>query len=143
MRLHRSLSLNIEGHRRGRPHCELPVAVDGGIQHTGLLVATTNVESSLDNALFRRFDEVFQVPLPGPEEIEKLLRRTLSVRVAEELNWGELVKELSGASAAMSVKAAQDAAKAAVLCGEKIVTEPMLRNAIGEVKHGNGENSQG
>ncbi len=110
----------------------------------GLLVATTNVESSLDNALFRRFDEVFQVPLPGPEEIEKLLRRTLSsVRVAEELNWGELVKELSGASAAMSVKAAQDAAKAAVLCGEKIVTEPMLRNAIGEVKHGNGENSQG
>ena len=44
----------------------------------GLLVATTNVESSLDEALFRRFDEVFQVPLPGPEEVEKLLRTTLS-----------------------------------------------------------------
>ena len=28
--------------------------------------ATTNVESSLDDALFRRFDDVFQVPLPGP-----------------------------------------------------------------------------
>ena len=40
----------------------------------GLLVATTNVESSLDSALFRRFDDVFLVPLPGPEEIEKLLR---------------------------------------------------------------------
>jgi SpoVK/Ycf46/Vps4 family AAA+-type ATPase len=40
----------------------------------GLLVATTNVESSLDSALFRRFDDVFLVPLPGPYEIEKLLR---------------------------------------------------------------------
>ena len=30
----------------------------------GLLVATTNVESSLDSALFRRFDDVFFVPPP-------------------------------------------------------------------------------
>ena len=37
----------------------------------GLLVATTNVESSLDTALFRRFDDVFLVPLPGPEEIQE------------------------------------------------------------------------
>ena len=43
----------------------------------GLLVATTNLESSLDETLFRRFDEVLQVPLPGPEEIEKLLKLTL------------------------------------------------------------------
>jgi SpoVK/Ycf46/Vps4 family AAA+-type ATPase len=110
----------------------------------GLLVATTNVESSLDNALFRRFDEVFQVPLPGAAEVEKLLRQTLSsVSVSERLDWNALVAELSGASAAMSVKAAQDAAKAAVLSGEKIVTEALLRKAIGELKHGNGENSQG
>src|SRR6202048_744900 len=47
----------------------------------GLLVATTNVESSLDTALFRRFDDVFLVPLPGPDEIRKLLQMTLpSVR---------------------------------------------------------------
>lgn len=110
----------------------------------GLLVATTNVESSLDNALFRRFDEVFQVPLPGSEEIEKLLRLTLSsVHVAEQVDWGALVRQLSGASAAMTVKAAQDAAKAAVLSGEKVVTESLLRNAIGELRHGNGDNGQG
>ena len=30
----------------------------------GLLVATTNIESSLDSALFRRFDDVFMVPPP-------------------------------------------------------------------------------
>ena len=44
----------------------------------GLLVATTNIENSLDEALFRRFDDVFQVPLPGKEEIRKLLSLTLS-----------------------------------------------------------------
>ena len=38
----------------------------------GLLVATTNLEGAR-RALFRRFDEVLQVPPPGPEEIEKLL----------------------------------------------------------------------
>ena len=48
----------------------------------GLLVATTNVEASLDEALFRRFDEVFQVPLPGPEEIEKLLANDIVGREA-------------------------------------------------------------
>ena len=101
----------------------------------GLLVATTNVEHSLDNALFRRFDEVLQVPPPGPEEIEKLLRMTLSaVKVADRINWENLVRQLAGTSAAMTVKSAQDAAKAAVLCGEKVVTETLLKKSISELK---------
>jgi len=105
----------------------------------GLLVATTNVESSLDNALFRRFDEVFQIPLPGPEEVEKLLRMTLSsVQLAKHIDWSSLVQQLAGGSAAMSVKAAQDAAKAAVLSGERVVTLPLLHKAIDELQHDNG-----
>lgn len=99
----------------------------------GLLVATTNVESSLDSAIFRRFDDVFLVPLPGPTEVEQLLRSTLSaVHVAEPIDWRMLVEELTGASAAMVVKAAQDAAKAAVLHGPKMVTESLLRQAIAD-----------
>jgi SpoVK/Ycf46/Vps4 family AAA+-type ATPase len=101
----------------------------------GLLVATTNVESSLDSALFRRFDDVFLVPLPGPEEIRKLLQMTLSsVRPSEFINWDMMVHELSGASAAIVVKAAQDAAKAAVLNGHKGVTEDHLKQAISELR---------
>lgn len=102
----------------------------------GLLVATTNVESSLDSALFRRFDEVLLVPPPGPEEILKLLRLTLSaVRLAEMINWERMVGLLSGASAAMVVKVAQDAAKAAVLRESKGITEALLEQAIAEVRH--------
>lgn len=100
----------------------------------GLLVATTNIESALDSALFRRFDEVFLVPLPGPEEVEKLLRMTLSaVKLAEPINLQCLVMQLSGASAAMVVKAAQDAAKAAVLAGRQVVTESNIREAVAEL----------
>jgi len=104
----------------------------------GLLVATTNVEDSLDNALFRRFDDVFQLPTPGPKEIEGLLKTTLSaIKLADRTDWQSLVKKLSGSSAAMTVKAAQDAAKAAVLSGEKIITEKHLLKAISELRDSN------
>ena len=100
----------------------------------GLLVATTNIESSLDWALFRRFDEVFLVPPPGPEEVEKLLHMTLSaVKLAEPIDWRRLVDQLCGAPAAMVVKAARDAAKAAVLGGRNVVTESNIRGAIAEL----------
>ena len=103
----------------------------------GLLVATTNVESALDPALFRRFDDVFMVPLPGTVEIEKLLRMTLAtVKLTQPINWTKLVEKLIGASAAMVVKAAQDAAKAAVLSGKQLVTQADLLQAITEQRRG-------
>ena len=101
----------------------------------GLLVATTNIEDSLDTALFRRFDEVFQVPPPAELEIENLLKMTLSaISVAEDLYCRPVVRSLCGQSAAMVVKAANDAAKAAVLSGQKVVSTGHLKNAIAELK---------
>lgn len=101
----------------------------------GLLVATTNLESALDSALFRRFDDVFAVPLPGPAEITKLLQLTLaSVRVERPIDWERLVDRLAGSSAAMVVKAAQDAAKAAVLAGGQALSQDRLFQAIEELQ---------
>ena len=103
----------------------------------GLLVATTNIEDSLDEALFRRFDDVFFVPLPGPEQIDRLLRLTLSaVQVSNRIRWEELVSLLKGMSAAQVVKAAMDAAKAAVLNGQKLVEDCHIRDAIGDLRPG-------
>jgi SpoVK/Ycf46/Vps4 family AAA+-type ATPase len=105
----------------------------------GLLVATTNVETSLDQALFRRFDDVFQIPLPGREEVKELLEMTLSsVQVREPIDWERIVSVLAGASAAMVVKTAQGAAKAAVLSGRLVVTEIHLENAIADLHRDNG-----
>jgi len=100
----------------------------------GLLVATTNIEESLDSALFRRFDDVFMVPPPGNEQIEQLLRMTLSaVSVAEPFDWRGLAEKLEGAPAAMVVKAARDAAKTAVLQNRRTVTEASIRDAAAEL----------
>lgn len=101
----------------------------------GLLVATTNIEDSLDTALFRRFDDVFFVPLPGKEEVDRLLRLSLAgVRLAQPIHWTQLVERLVGSSAALIVRAAKDAAKAAVLTGADVVTQMDLQRAIGELQ---------
>jgi len=101
----------------------------------GLLVATTNLESALDPALFRRFDDVFSIPLPGPVETEKLLKMTLSsVRIDRPIDWEQLIGKLAGSSAAMVVKAAQDAAKAAVLAGNHSLSEDKLYRAVAELQ---------
>ena len=108
----------------------------------GLLVATTNIESSLDTALFRRFDDVLEVPLPGACEVEKLLRLTLSaVQVSEQIDWHSLVQSLVGTSAAIVVKTAQDAAKAAVLSGQKTVCQSHFEKAISEIHRTDGQST--
>ncbi len=100
----------------------------------GLLVATTNIESSLDEALFRRFDDVFHVPLPGKDEIHQLLSLTLSgVERAESIRWDEVVNMLEGLSAAYVVRVAQTAAKAAVLRGQRVVEQEHFGTAIKEL----------
>lgn len=110
----------------------------------GLLVATTNIDDSLDEALFRRFDDVFLVPLPGPQEIDRLLRLTLSaVQVSNRVNWEELVSLLKGTSAAQVVKAAMDAAKAAVLNGQKVVEDCHIRTAIADLRPSRNAEAQG
>jgi SpoVK/Ycf46/Vps4 family AAA+-type ATPase len=97
----------------------------------GLLVATTNLEGSLDDALFRRFDEVLHVPPPGADEIEKLLKLALSgVVVVRSIPWAALAASLRGHSAAEVVKVAQDAAKASVLDGQHALDEHHLRAAV-------------
>lgn len=101
----------------------------------GLLVATTNLESALDPALFRRFDDVFSIPLPGKAEIEELLKMTLSsVQMDRTIAWAPLIAKLEGSSAAMVVKAAQDAAKAAVLAGRQSLSEEKLLKAVEELQ---------
>ena len=42
-----------------------------------VLVAATNVGASLDRALFRRFDDVLELPGPTPEQAAELLSRLM------------------------------------------------------------------
>jgi len=101
----------------------------------GLLVATTNLENALDKAIFRRFDDAFEIPRPGKPQIEKLLKINLSaISISENINWPQLVEQLDGCSAAIVVAAAQNAAKISILEGKNAVSHEHLEKAIAEVK---------
>lgn len=99
----------------------------------GLLIATTNLEGSLDKALFRRFDDIIEIPRPGKDEILRLLKSTLSsISVSKNIKWDEIAEKMKGFSAALVVKVANDAAKSAVIQNGKIVESEHLIKTLNE-----------
>ena len=99
----------------------------------GILVATTNLEGTLDKALFRRFDDIIEIPKPGKDERVSLLRKTLSsISTSKNIKWNDFGKEMESFSAALVVKVAKDAAKMAVMQGVKIVEKEHLMKALKE-----------
>ena len=87
----------------------------------GLVIAATNLDSALDSALFRRFDEVMKVPLPGIEEICRLLKTTLSpMETDAAIGWREIAQAMDGMSGSEVVHIAQNAAKHSVLEGRQV-----------------------
>jgi len=99
----------------------------------GILIATTNLETSLDDALFRRFDDIIELPKPEPDQILNLLKVTLSaIEVDKKVDWRKFSHEMKGLSAALVVKIAQDAAKEAVLTGTLPISTNHLKKAISE-----------
>ncbi|BDA73995.1 AAA ATPase, central region [Calothrix sp. PCC 7716] len=103
---------------------------------SGLLVAATNLNKTLDIALWRRFDDLIEVPKPGEKELEFILKETLSSLEVGAINWSAIIKQMDGFSAAQVVRVAQDAAKRAILEREELVIQEHLEEAIAEIKVG-------
>lgn len=100
----------------------------------GLVIATTNLKVSLDEALFRRFDDVIEIPKPTAVEIKKLLSSTFSaVNTSKSIDWDSLSAKLNGHSAANIVVIAQNAAKSCVLEGSKVVTEKHIDGIVNSI----------
>jgi len=99
----------------------------------GLIIATTNLEGSIDNAIFRRFDDIIELPKPGQQEILELLKTTLaSMKCEKGLNWKNVAKQLHGSSSALVVKVAQDAAKSSVIQGDGIIKNVFFDMSLAE-----------
>ena len=100
---------------------------------SGVLIATTNLEGTLDEALFRRFDDIIEMPKPSKEEILRLTKMTLaSIEQDKQITWIELAEQMIGFSAALVVKIANDAAKLAVIKNEKIIRQSHLEQSLAE-----------
>ena len=99
----------------------------------GLVIATTNLKVSLDEALFRRFDDVIEMALPGKIERKRLLEMTLSaIPTSPDINLDSIAEQMDGFSAANVVLIAQRAAKISILSGNKKVCYENFYKALKE-----------
>lgn len=98
----------------------------------GLVIAATNHPELLDKALFRRFDDVVEYASPDAWLIEQLLRARLGSFDTRGLPWSVAADAAVELSQAEVARAAEDAAKIAILAGVKRVTLQALLGAIEE-----------
>jgi len=96
-----------------------------------IILAATNNLPLLDQALFRRFDDVLYYELPTDEEARHLMENTLGVFRGKH-DVSSLIPSLKGLSHAEIVLSCIDAKKEAILNGIKVVDTRLLEKILKE-----------
>jgi SpoVK/Ycf46/Vps4 family AAA+-type ATPase len=87
-----------------------------------IIIAATNNPKLLDQALFRRFDDVLYYTLPDEHERKHLIELVLGTFLAERFAWKKVLLTCEGLSQAEIGSACRDAIKEAVLHdGSKVI----------------------
>lgn len=103
-----------------------------------LILAATNHPDLLDPALQRRFDEVLRFEMPSKDEIRKVISDHLRPMKYPRIAWKRVVDAAKGLSQAELARAADEAAKIALLSERDTVrTDDLLEqlNARQEMRH--------
>lgn len=95
-----------------------------------LLVAATNHPHLLDEALFQKFDDVIEYTLPSESMIRTLLENRLVLFDLRWDDWSDILQAAQNLSIAELVRAADEAAKQAVLANTSQIEKENLRSAI-------------
>lgn len=95
-----------------------------------VIAAATNHPDILDEALFRRFDDVVEYQVPSTDQIEALLRMRLGDYLKSARAIGELAAEASGLSHAEIARAIDDAVKEVVMHDQDSVPAEALRGLL-------------
>lgn len=99
-----------------------------------LIIAATNHPELLDKALARRFDDVIVYALPNTEVARGILEARLSQYSIGDISWNDVLQNTAGLSQAEISRAADEAAKVAVLGEHNVVTTTALVAALNERK---------
>jgi SpoVK/Ycf46/Vps4 family AAA+-type ATPase len=99
-----------------------------------MIIAATNHPELLDRAVFRRFDDVITYGLPSPEIARGILESHLSTFRQENVDWTQVLDAATGLSQADTARAADEAAKMAVLSGSNEIATPMLLSTLAQRK---------
>ena len=88
-----------------------------------LIIAATNNQKLLDQALFRRFDDVLHYSLPTDDEIQRLFEYKLVSYDSHFIISDTLIHDAKGLSHAEIVKVCEDAIKSSILNSRSITKE--------------------
>ena len=94
-----------------------------------LIIAITNNKQLLDQALFRRFDDVILYHLPSIDEKRDLLKNRLA-RFRKKINFDDLLPNINGLSHAEISLACIDAIKETVLNEKQQMNNDLILKAI-------------
>ena len=86
-----------------------------------IIIAATNFMDMLDDALFRRFDDVITYELPDGELIQELIENRLTAFDLSGVEWEDVIITARGLGHAEIARACDDAARTAVLSGVKTI----------------------
>lgn len=95
-----------------------------------LFIAATNHEFLLDEAVWRRFDDILFFEKPNLDLRIDLLKRYLSSIRHHELNLEQIAQDLEGATGADIERICSDAIKIAILNGAKELTPEILSRSL-------------
>ncbi len=95
-----------------------------------LIIAATNFQGMLDDALFRRFDDVINYELPDKVMIRQLIENRLTIFDLSSVKWANVEIAGGGLSHAEIARACDDAARNTVLAGGKTIPNTSLTRAL-------------
>lgn len=102
------------------------------MRSNSLVIAATNYGQRLDNALFRRFDDLVEFGLPDPSQTRELIKRLLRDVDKEALIWTKIDPASKGLSYAEITKASEESIKEMLILDLPKVTNKALVSALTE-----------
>jgi SpoVK/Ycf46/Vps4 family AAA+-type ATPase len=97
-----------------------------------LVLAATNYVAMLDEALFRRFDDVVRYSAPDAKQAEQLIRNHLHAFIGKQSDWSSIREAADGLSHAEIARACDEAAKDCILSDREKVDTGMLVATLSE-----------
>ncbi len=97
-----------------------------------IIVAATNHSELLDPAIFRRFDGTVEYSLLAKEDVQAVFQKALFAFDLSRIDWEAVGDATIGLSQAETVRAAEDAARTAVLDHDAVFDTPILVAAARE-----------
>jgi len=100
-------------------------------QSNSVIIAATNMPEALDQALFRRFDDIITYPLPNKSEIiDTIKKNLLGFKFNERISYQMLAKEAEGLNYSDIVRACEETIKEMILHGDNKLKKSELIIAV-------------